>query len=62
MRSAIRSRQAEGTDEALVRARIDFADVRRARYRLPTVRDANTSLVQRELARIASARAAAATA
>lgn len=50
--------QAEGTDEALVRARIEFADVRRARYLLPTVRDANTSLVQRELARIASARAA----
>jgi predicted amidohydrolase len=54
--------QAEGSDEALVRARIDFDDVRRARYQLPTVRDANTSLVQRELARIASARAAGASA
>ena len=54
--------QAEGTDEALVCARIEFAEVRRARYLLPTVRDANTPLVQRELARIASARTAAATA
>jgi predicted amidohydrolase len=54
--------QAEGTDEALVHARIEFADVRRARYLLPTVRDADTSLIQRELARIASARAAVATA
>lgn len=53
--------QAEGADEALVHARIDFADVRRARFHLPTLRDANTPLVQRELGRVESARVAAAT-
>jgi predicted amidohydrolase len=53
--------QAEGADEALVHARIDFADVRRARFQLPTLRDANTPLVQRELERVASARGAGAT-
>jgi predicted amidohydrolase len=44
--------RAGGDGEALVHARIDFADVRRARYRLPTVRDANLPLLQREIARI----------
>ena len=43
---------AEGEREQLVHARIDFADVRRARYLLPTVRDANVPLVRRELERI----------
>ena len=43
---------AEGRDEALVHAQLDFAAVRRARYRLPTVRDANLPLVQREIERI----------
>lgn len=38
--------------EALVRATLDFEDVRRARYLLPTVRDANLPLIQREIARI----------
>ncbi len=38
--------------ETLVLARIDFADVRRARYRLPTMRDANLPLVLRELVRL----------
>jgi predicted amidohydrolase len=38
--------------ETLVSARLDYADVRRARHALPTVRDANTPLVHRELARL----------
>ena len=45
--------KAEGDGEALVRARVEFNDVRRARYLLPTVRDANLPLLQRELDRIA---------
>jgi len=44
--------KAEGSGEALVHARIDYADVRRARYLLPTVRDANVALLRRELERI----------
>ena len=45
--------EAESDGEALVHARVDFDDVRRARYQLPTVRDANVPLLQRELDRIA---------
>ena len=45
--------KAEGDGEALVQARVEFNDVRRARYLLPTVRDANLPLLQRELDRIA---------
>jgi predicted amidohydrolase len=45
--------QATGDGEDLVRARVDFGEVRRARYLLPTVRDANLPLVQREIERIA---------
>ena len=45
--------QASGTGEEVVRARVDFDDVRRARYALPTVRDANLPLVRREIDRIA---------
>lgn len=37
--------------EALIHAEIDYEQVRRARFRLPTLRDANTPLVQRELTR-----------
>jgi N-carbamoylputrescine amidase len=44
---------AEGGAEQLVSAEIDYDDVRRARYALPTVRDANVALVARELERIA---------
>ena len=51
--------KAEGDGEALVQARVEYDDVRRARYLLPTVRDANLPLLQRELARIADACAAA---
>jgi predicted amidohydrolase len=46
--------QAEGDGEALVRALIDFDAVRRARYLLPTVRDANLALLQREIERLAT--------
>lgn len=37
----------------LVSAELDYADVRRARFRLPTVRDSNLHLVQREVSRLA---------
>ena len=43
---------AAGRGEELVRAELDFDDVRRARYLLPTVRDANLPLVQREIERV----------
>lgn len=49
--------QGERDAETLVRASIAYGDVRTARYRLPTVRDANTPLVQRELARVGDRRA-----
>lgn len=45
---------AAGEGEALVRARLDFEQVRRARYLLPTVRDANLPLLQREIERVVS--------
>ena len=43
---------AVGRGEELVRAQLDFDHVRRARYLLPTVRDANLPLLQREIARM----------
>lgn len=43
---------ADGEREQLVHAHVDFAEVRRARYLLPTVRDANVLLLRRELERI----------
>ena len=43
---------AAGNDEELVRAKIDFDVVRRARYLLPTVRDADLPLLQREIKRV----------
>ena len=42
-----------GHDEALVQTSIDFDAVRRARYLLPTVRDGDLFLFQREVNRIA---------
>jgi predicted amidohydrolase len=42
--------------ETLVQARVAFDTVRRARYRLPTLRDANVPLLRRELNRIAGGR------
>ena len=39
-------------DEELLVAEVDYADVRRARVQLPTVRDSNLSLVHREISRL----------
>lgn len=47
---------AGGSGEQLVRAKLDFEEVRRARYLLPTVRDSNLPLVQREIERLMRAR------
>ncbi|MGR3469024.1 MAG: nitrilase-related carbon-nitrogen hydrolase [Shimia sp.] len=41
-----------GAEEELITARLDFADTRRARALLPTVRDSNLALVQRETNRL----------
>lgn len=46
--------QATGEGEALVQAELDYEVLRRARYLLPTVRDANLPLVSREFARAAA--------
>ena len=43
---------AAGRGEELVQAELDFDAVRRARYLLPTVRDANLPLVRREMERV----------
>lgn len=43
---------ADGRGEALVSTELDFEQVRRARYLLPTVRDANLPLLQREIDRL----------
>ncbi len=43
---------AAGTGEELVHATLDFDAVRRARFRLPTVRDANMPLIAREWDRL----------
>lgn len=42
-----------GKDEELITATLDYAEVRRARYLLPTVRDSNLALVRRETDRLA---------
>ncbi len=41
-----------GSAEELITAEVDFDQVRRARYLLPTVRDSNISLVHRETTRL----------
>lgn len=41
-----------GAGEELIAARLDYAEVRRARALLPTVRDSNISLVSREMERL----------
>jgi predicted amidohydrolase len=41
-----------GGGEEMIHARLDYADVRRARALLPTVRDSNLALVQRETNRL----------
>lgn len=42
----------DGEEEDLLIATIDYADVRRARFALPTVRDSNLALIQREIDRL----------
>lgn len=44
--------EAEGDAETLVEAELDYDQVRRARYLLPTVRDSNLALVLREAQRL----------
>jgi len=41
-----------GGEEELITARLDYADTRKARAMLPTVRDSNIALVQRETNRL----------
>jgi len=41
-----------GLEEELITARLDYADTRKARALLPTVRDSNLALVQRETNRL----------
>lgn len=43
--------QAEG-EEALLMADVEYDDVRRARFKLPTVRDSNLDLIHREVDRL----------
>ncbi len=45
---------AAGEGEEMIRAQLDFDAVRRARYLLPTLRDANLPLLQREIDRVLS--------
>jgi predicted amidohydrolase len=44
--------QADGDGEHLISAALDYQDLRRARYLLPTVRDSNLDLVLRESERL----------
>jgi predicted amidohydrolase len=44
--------RAAGEGEELVRAELEFEQVRRARYFLPTVRDSNLPLLHREIGRL----------
>jgi predicted amidohydrolase len=46
--------KAEGDAEQLVIAELDYDQVRRARYELPTVRDSNLELLHREVNRLTS--------
>jgi predicted amidohydrolase len=41
-----------GMGEDLLTATIDYADVKKARYQLPTVRDSNLDLIHREVGRL----------
>jgi len=52
-----RSLATAGNGEELLRAEIDFEIVRRARYLLPTLRDADLPLLRRELDRLMKAQA-----
>jgi predicted amidohydrolase len=42
-----------GDGEELITATIDYGQVKRARYQLPTVRDSNLDLIHREVSRLA---------
>jgi hypothetical protein len=41
-----------GEGEELIVAEIDYGQLREARYQLPTVRDSNLDLIQREVNRL----------
>lgn len=41
-----------GSDEELISATLSYGEVRKARYLLPTVRDSNLSLIERETSRL----------
>ena len=43
-----------GVDETLLVADLDYEAVKRARYRLPTLRDSNLDLIRRELNRLSA--------
>lgn len=45
--------KADDQEEELVTAELDYETIRKARYALPTVRDSNLSLIQREIERLA---------
>jgi predicted amidohydrolase len=45
-----------GNDEDLITAELDYDQVRKARYLLPTVRDSNIDLIHRETARLLQTR------
>lgn len=45
--------EAGESEETLLVADLDYADVRKARHALPTVRDSNLALIHREIARLA---------
>lgn len=44
--------RATGDEEVLLTAEIDYMDVRKARHALPTVRDSNLDLINREVSRL----------
>ncbi len=44
--------EAKGDEEALIIGELDYAQVREARFRLPTVRDSNLALIKREINRL----------
>ena len=46
--------EAGAGEETLIIADIDYQDVRKARFELPTVRDSNLALIHREIDRLAS--------
>lgn len=46
--------EADDSSESLLQATLDYDAVRRARFRLPTVRDSNLDLVRREFERLAT--------